>query len=216
MRPPQDADSRARILFFLKTRGPHTAAQLARRLGITPMGVRQHLARLEAEKAVTWEDVREGVGRPRRHWSVADAPEAREHFPDAHADLSLHIIDAARQAFGERGFDRLFEARTARQLHDYTAALPGPDEDLDRRIAALAKIRRDEGYMAEWTRNPDGSFMLLENHCPICAAARHCQGLCRAELNLFRAVLGDDVEIERVEHIIHGARRCAYRITPTA
>ena len=68
--------------------------------------------------------------------------------------------------------------------------------------------------MAESRRNPDGSYLLVENHCPICAAATECQGLCRAELDIFRSVLGGDVEVTRVDHILSGARRCAYRVTP--
>ncbi|ARO29186.1 transcriptional regulator domain-containing protein [Rhizobium sp. NXC14] len=43
------------------------------------------------------------------------------------------------------------------------------------------------------------------------AAATACAGFCRSELETFRAVLGADVE--RSEHILTGARRCAYRIT---
>ena len=77
-----------------------------------------------------------------------------------------------------------------------------------------ARIRREEGYMAEWTRAEDGALLLVENHCPICAAARTCQGLCRDELSLFREILGDDVEVERTEHLLSGARRCAYRVAP--
>jgi predicted ArsR family transcriptional regulator len=65
--------------------------------------------------------------------------------------------------------------------------------------------------MAEWSREVDG-FVLLENHCPVCAAARSCQGLCREELTLFRRVLGRDVQVERIDHLLAGARRCAYRI----
>jgi predicted ArsR family transcriptional regulator len=37
-------------------------------------------------------------------------------------------------------------------------------------------------------------------------------GLCRSELAIFRAVLGADVTVERTDHILAGARRCAYRI----
>ncbi len=61
-----------------------------------------------------------------------------------------------------------------------------------------------------------GRFLLIENHCPICAAARACQGLCRSELAIFRAVLGPDVSVERIEHIPTGARRCAYRVRSAA
>ena len=67
--------------------------------------------------------------------------------------------------------------------------------------------------MAEVQAHPDGGFTLVENHCPICAAATACQGFCRAELEVFRSVLGDDVTVERTDHILAGARRCAYRIT---
>ena len=70
--------------------------------------------------------------------------------------------------------------------------------------------------MAECSRMPDGSMLLAENHCPICAAASTCQGLCREELSLFRAVLGDKARVERTDHILAGARRCAYRITAAA
>jgi predicted ArsR family transcriptional regulator len=35
----------------------------------------------------------------------------------------------------------------------------------------LASIRTNEGYMAEIQSLDDDSFLLIENHCPICAAA---------------------------------------------
>ena len=44
-------------------------------------------------------------------------------------------------------------------------------------------------------------------------ATRFCPKLCAGELSLFRSVLGSDVSVDRVEHILSGDRRCAYRIT---
>jgi predicted ArsR family transcriptional regulator len=66
--------------------------------------------------------------------------------------------------------------------------------------------------MAAWHEEDDGSLLLVENHCPICAAATACQGFCRAELDVFRDVLGPDVSITREEHIVSGGRRCSYSI----
>jgi predicted ArsR family transcriptional regulator len=60
----------------------------------------------------------------------------------------------------------------------------------------------------------DGVFTLVENHCPICAAASACKGLCDRELSVFERVLGPDCTVERVEHLLSGARRCAYQIRP--
>ena len=78
------------------------------------------------------------------------------------------------------------------------------------RIARLTELRMAEGYMASWWQEEDGHFILVENHCPICAAATACRNFCRSELDIFRAVL--DAPVERTEHLLQGARRCAYRI----
>ena len=65
--------------------------------------------------------------------------------------------------------------------------------------------------MAEVRRDGE-DFLFVENHCPICAAARLCTGLCREELALFKRVLGSGIEVERTSHILAGAGRCAYRV----
>ena len=44
------------------------------------------------------------------------------------------------------------------------------------------------------------------------AAATACQGFCRAELDVFRSVLGPDATVTRDEHIVSGGRRCSYAI----
>ncbi len=211
---PQDSRARARdrVLFRLKTKGERTVAQLATKLDITPMAVRQHLAALEEEGLVEFRDERRGIGRPARIWRLTAS--ADERFPDSHAELTVDLLESLRDAFGEDGVKRLLQVRTRRQLHDYRAKLPNGEASVQRRVAALARIRSEEGYMAEWSRAGDGTFLLVENHCPICAAASVCQGLCREELRVFRRALGSDVTVERSDHILTGARRCAYRIAP--
>ncbi|HCF25674.1 MAG TPA: MarR family transcriptional regulator, partial [Cyanobacteria bacterium UBA11049] len=58
------------------------------------------------------------------------------------------------------------------------------------------------------------SFLLTENHCPICAAATACMGLCSKELEVFQLLLGENALIERSEHIVAGARCCTYQVSP--
>jgi hypothetical protein len=67
--------------------------------------------------------------------------------------------------------------------------------------------------MAEFEAEPDGSFLLIENHCPICAAAKICQGFCRSELELFRAAFGAGTSVMRQEHLLSNGGRCVYRVT---
>ena len=201
-----------RILLQLKTKGPQAAAQIARRLGITAMAVRQQLYSLREAGLVTYEDERRKVGRPARIWRITEAAHTR--FPDSHAELTVEMLAMIRAIFGERGIDRLMSERTRLQTKAYREQLRKAGKSIEARVNALAKIRAEQGYMAEAARQRDGSFLLMENHCPICAAATACQGLCREELILFSSVLGNDVSVERTDHILAGARRCAYRIAP--
>lgn len=202
--------SEDRILYMLKSRGEQTAITIANKLGMTSVGARKHLLNLHEDALVAYEDRREEVGRPKRYWTLSEKGHAR--FPDAHSDLTLELLTSVRRVFGEKGLDKLIDDRESAAEAGYKAAMAGC-EDLQSRVERLAEIRNREGYMAEWQAEPDGSFLLMENHCPICAAATECQGLCRSELILFRAVLGSGVAVERLEHILTGARRCSYRIS---
>ncbi|HEY6578084.1 MAG TPA: MarR family transcriptional regulator [Rhizomicrobium sp.] len=205
--PPK---GRAAVLEAVKRQGPVTAELLATRLGVTAMAVRQHLDNLERDGLVRHETRGGGRGRPSKFWQATEAANGR--FPDAHAALAADLIAQMRKAFGEEGLDRLVALRTAEQERAYAERV-NTRTTLRARLDALARQRSEEGYMAEVRREPEtGAWLFVENHCPICAAARLCTGLCREELALFQRVLGNDVRVERVSHILAGASRCAYRV----
>src|SRR5215207_2892746 len=103
-----------RLLYALKARGPQTAALLAKRLKVTPVAVRQLLARLETDGLVQSEDRREGVGRPKRHWRLTAQGHAR--FPDNHAGLTAELLDSVGAIFGEKGLEQLISHREAATL----------------------------------------------------------------------------------------------------
>ena len=107
--------------------------------------------------------------------------------------------------------DRLIEARQEAMVATYHQALK-PHLDLGDRVGVLTRLRTVEGYMAEFEMQGDGSFLLIENHCPICAAAKTCQGFCRSELELLQAAFGADMSVTRQEHLLSEGRRCVYRI----
>ena len=202
--PPAD-----RLLFLLKTRGPQTAADLGTRLQITPEAARQQLLRLSAEGMVDTKSEVRGVGRPAQVYHLA--PAAQRRFPDTHAELTAQLIGEIREVLGEDAMEKLIQVRETGTRKRYDALLSG-EKSLARKIARLAEIRNNEGYMANWEKEKGESYLLVENHCPICAAASACSGFCRSEKAIFEHVLGN-VRVERVEHLLAGARRCAYRIS---
>lgn len=203
-------DAKRRLLELLKRLGPSTAGVLAQQLGLTVVAVRQHLQALEKLGLVVQEkQPPRGRGRPSVHWSLT--PLAAEIFPDRHAELTVGLIEAAREAFGAEGLKKMIEVRAREQTEEYSRVVPEA-APLKQRLEALAAQRSAEGYMAEAIEQGDGSLLLVEHHCPICEAAKSCTGLCSSELDVFRRTLGRKVRVERVQHLLSDSDRCAYRV----
>lgn len=197
------------ILLLLKSKGPASTRSLAEQLGVSRQGALQQLEKLETEGLVQYDLERQGVGRPSRSWSIS--AKGQDRFPNTHAQLTVELLDAVRAEFGEAGLERLVQRREAATQAGYRQAVAGA-QDLETRLDRLTRLRAAEGYMAEWRPTEDG-YLLIENHCPICAAAAACQGFCRSELAMFRALLAP-ASVERTEHVLAGARRCAYLVRP--
>lgn len=203
--------TRQQILNLLKVEGALDSTQLAIHLGIGAMAVRQHLYDLQAQGMVTYQEQAVGVGRPAKQWQLTHAADC--FFPTGYAELTVNLLQAMREAFGEIGLDKLLTIRMRQQVRAYQARLNQADP-LAKKVEILANLRTEEGYMATMVNTPAGKLLLVENHCPICDAAKQCMQLCNRELETFQTVLGDDVTVERVEHILAGSRRCAYHIVP--
>ena len=210
-------DAKRRIVERLKRVDSATATELALEFELTDTAVRQHLEALETaglvHRGTTRPDVRpdgapHGRGRPAAEWQLT--PLASGAFPDRHADLSLELIESIRASLGEAALQQVITERSVRQLADYHRVLDG--QSLPVRVRRFAERRTAEGYVAE-VRTDGDDLLLIEHHCPIGAAAASCQGLCRSELEVFQAALGDDVDVRREQHLLSGDQRCSYRIT---
>ncbi len=199
-----------KIIELLKTKGPLTAKTLAQSLKVTTMGIRQHMLALEESGEVIFKDEKAPRGRPTRYWSLT--PKTNSYFANRHDELTVQLIDSVIAVFGDDGLDKLITNREESAMRSYRLAL-ADRYGVQEKLQTLAKIRSDEGYMATVEQEGD-FFWLLEHHCPICAAATKCTNFCRSELQLFQSLLSDVAVISREEHIIKGARRCAYKVTP--
>ena len=203
------ASTADRILFFIKSQGSASTTRLAQLLETSAEAARQQVQKLVAAGWIEGrQEAATGVGRPRQNWVLTDAGNRR--FPDAHAQLTAQLLGSVRQIFGAEGLDRLISQRETDARVVYQQTCTG--KTLAKRLEQLAAIRTAEGYMARVER--DGQdWMLIEDHCPICVAARTCQGFCRSELQLFQDIIGPEAKVVREQHLLAGATRCAYRIT---
>ncbi len=204
--------AKRRLLERLQRVDAASASELAAHFGLTDTAVRQHLEAMEraglVERASAATAAPIGRGRPAARWRLAAS--AATAFADRHVDLTVDLIESTRVELGEEALERVIDARARRQAHQYRAVVGSGSVAV--RVRRLAEQRTREGYEAEAV--PDGGdLVLVEHHCPICTAAQACTSLCRSELDVFRAVLGPAVRVEREQHLLAGDRRCAYRIS---
>jgi predicted ArsR family transcriptional regulator len=206
-----DAKTADQILFLVKTRGAVSTAVLAQSLGLTVEAARQQVQRLVTDGLLEGrKEAASGLGRPGNRWVLSAAGFTR--FPDTHAQLTVQLLTAVKAVFGDSGIDQLIaqrERETKAVYRETFERIP----TLKAKVEKLALMRDAEGYMARVEK--DGKDLLLvEDHCPICAAAQTCQGFCRSELDLFKYAMGSKAVVVREEHLFEGARRCVYRIKP--
>jgi predicted ArsR family transcriptional regulator len=173
------------------------------------MAIRHHLCALRRERLVTFKTEPRPYGRPAKLYHLSEA--ANRFFPDHHADLAVNLFQALRKAFGKRGLDRVVAAWGRRELASIKSRLPERGS-LERKLVSLARARDDQGYLAAIKTTDSNTYLLIENHCPIRAAASACDSLCREELAILNKALGSHVTIERSEHLLSGARHCVYII----
>ena len=235
--------AKRRVVERLKRVDSATVAELAADLELTEMAVRLHLGALESEGLVAKrtgpqidrgragrasgrsKDLSRGRGRPAVSWQLTR--DADRLFDDRHAELTVDLITTVRETLGDAALQQVIDARSKAQVAAYREVVGSGL--LSDRVRALAALRTREGYQAE-ARAEDGNaqddsahdynaqdgdaWLLIEHHCPICEAASSCRGLCVSELEVFQAVLGNDVTVERTEHLLQEGRRCVYRVKP--
>ena len=202
---------RRSILLHLRQAGPTSPDGLAAALGASRTGVLQQLHALEAANLVAHATERHGVGRPRHLYDVT--PDAQDLFPADYDDLAAGLLAAIDEVGGAGLVEEVFAARRrqiGRRVRETMASRLGSGAGLMDRVRELAVIQDGAGYLAEWFVGEDGALRLRENNCAIHHVANGHRAACDAELELFRELLGSDVE--RETHIASGDRCCTYRM----
>jgi len=204
--------TRRAILNLVKRNGPMGAGDVARALGLTPAAIRLQLARLE-EDGLLARDTAAGAtsrrGRPAHTYALTTAAEAL--YPKRYGDLTTELLGYLGGPDGAQ-VDDLFEQRRRRRVD---GALPRLAHlSFDEQVAALAAILDEDGYLADATRQEDGSWLVTEHNCAILTVAHGFSQACSSELSFIRDAL-PGARVERVAHLMDGAHVCAYRIAPS-
>ncbi len=197
---------RAQILLEIKKSQPITAKQLGVVFGVSTNAVRRHLKELEVDGLVRFGREQHGLGAPAFAYRLTEAGEAL--FPNGYRDTLLTMLDLVEAREGRPGVVKMFEARYAVLAERLRAELA--ETPAEQRLAVVARVLTDAGYMAEW-READGVFRLAEHNCAMRAVVERFPEICAVEERFLNDVLG--AQVEREDHIVRGCNSCEYAVT---
>ncbi|MEX1323088.1 MAG: iron-sulfur cluster biosynthesis transcriptional regulator SufR [Synechococcaceae cyanobacterium] len=206
----QDASTRDGVLSSLLRHGELTAAALADLLGVSVQAMRRHLRGLEDEGLVQASTATRGPGRPSNRWQLTT--KAQAHFPDGSEDFALGLLESMAGALPAATIEQLLTHQAHQKAAAYRARIgPGP---LPERLEHLVDLRRQEGFVAECSPDPEGNgWLMREFHCSVMRIAEQFPCVCDQELRLIRQTF-PDCQVERVQWRLEKGHSCGFRLRP--
>jgi predicted ArsR family transcriptional regulator len=159
------SEPKKKLLYYLKVMQQAGLEELANIMKMSRMGVHKHLALLQKRGLVEGIETRERVGRPRMIYQLTS--QSKTVFPKSYSAIAADAFDFIEKNMGKEAVEKVLRERQGELFDLYYRRLK--DLDFDKRVKELARIRDEEGYMAESKKasRSGGKHVLLEYNCPI-------------------------------------------------
>lgn len=193
------------ILEFLQRRGQGSVRELSEALGLTPTGIRQHLALLQRDTLITCNEVRGPVGRP--HYIFTLTESGRAVFPRSYDTLAEGLLDEIRASQGSEAVVNLLRKMGSRLASPYKGIMEG--KSLAERVAHTTRILQERGNLADW-EDSEGEYVLSIYSCPYDRVASKHPEMCQLDQEFIKGLIGS--EVQKGDCWLHGNLRCAYLV----
>jgi predicted ArsR family transcriptional regulator len=196
-----------KLLYYLKIMQQAGLEELANVMKISRMAVHKHLALLQQRGLVEGIETRGHVGRPRMVYQLTN--QSKTIFPKSYSAIASHALDFIERNMGKEAVEKVLRERQSELFDQYYTRLK--DLDFDKKVKELARIRDEEGYIAESKKlKSDGKHILLEYNCPIIHIAEKHWEACSTETELFEKLL--EAKIETTHRAAKGDLICKFAI----
>lgn len=196
------------VLRTLLTQPRCTINELADKVGISPISIRHHIASLEADGLIGWEDERHGVGRPRQVFFLTET--GVEQFPTRYVRLTVRLLEHLKGTMPEAMFTKLFTQMAVDLAKDLSEGTEIKNLSMEERLNLVKELLRQEGFNIEWEHLDDG-YQIHEATCPYYYIGQNHPEVCAVDQILISTVLS--VPAEKVKCILNGDNNCTYVIS---
>ena len=187
------SEPKKKLLYYLKVMQQAGLEELANVMKVSRMAVHKHLGLLQQRGLVEAVETRGHVGRPRMMYQLTS--QSKTVFPKSYSAIATHALDFIERNMGKEAVEKVLRERQSELFDQYYKRLK--DLDFDKQVKELARIRDEEGYIAESkkeSKSGSGKYVLLEYNCPIIHIAEKHWEACSTETELFEKLLGANIE----------------------
>ena len=202
--------TRPKILALLQRTGSMTVDELAHEVGLSSTTIRRHLDILQRDLLVSFDQVREGLGRPEYLYFFTEYG-----HESGYRDYKSFLVDLITEISGLSSAD--LSTKNGRELLSFLLAriadqaswpyLQPSQLTNDARVAKLERALGDRGFSPEIT-NEVGQVKIRLFNCPLRSAALSQEAVCLFDRNLIGGILG--VDPVRESSIHDGHTSCLY------
>lgn len=200
-------NTRERVLNTLQSQTRCTIKDLAEAVEIDPISVRHHIARLEADGLVAFEDERHGVGRPRRVYFLTET--GMEKFPTRYVKMSIRLLEQMKQHLPPTMVTGLFSKMAEDILVENIDEKHFSELTHEQRLDLICELLNQEGFSVEWEKHGD-EYHIRETNCPYLHVGQNHPEVCTVDQTLISKVL--QVPAEKVRCMLNGDTHCTYVI----
>jgi len=203
------SEPKKKLLYYLKVMQQAGLKELANVMKVSRMAIHKHLTVLQMRGLVEGVETRGLIGRPRMVYQLTS--QSKTVFPKSYSAIATYAFDFIERNMGKEAVEKVLRERQSELFDQYYKRLR--DLEFDKQVKELARIRDEEGYIAESKKESKGSggkHVLLEYNCPIIHIAEKHWEACTTETELFEKLL--DADIETTHRAAKGDSICKFVI----
>jgi predicted ArsR family transcriptional regulator len=203
------SEPKKKLLYYLKVMQQAGLKELANVMKVSRMAIHKHLTVLQMRGLVEGVETRGRIGRPRMLYQLTS--QSKTVFPKSYSAIATYAFDFIERNMGKEAVEKVLRERQSELFDQYYKRLR--DLEFDKQVKELARIRDEEGYIAESkneSKSSGGKHVLLEYNCPIIHIAEKHWEACTTETELFEKLL--DADIETTHRAAKGDSICKFVI----
>ncbi len=199
--------TRELILQTLSAKYRCTISELAEEVGINPISVRHHIAKLEGENFVSSEEERRGVGRPRRVYFLTS--KGLEKFSSPYIQMTNHLLKQIKTCLDDRETDPFFIQICKDIVYEHVTSQALDQMSLEERLNQLREILATEGICISWKDKGD-YIQLSIDQCPYDPIAQKHHEICTIDFSIIAETLR--IAPQFIQYISESKNPCRYLI----